>query len=66
MALELPLLYTTVKGDVPPVMATLNGLLLPLHRLAVPENIADEGPEITVMVPEALKAVPQPPVRVTV
>lgn len=66
MVLELPLLYTTVKGDAPPVTATLNGMLLPMHRLPVPENTAAEGPEITVMLPVTLKSVPQPPDKVTV
>ena len=42
MKLLVPSEYTTVKGEVPPVIVTLKLVLLPLQMVAVPEITADD------------------------
>ena len=50
MKLLVPSEYTTVKGEVPPVMATLKLVLLPLQMVAVPETTAADVIPFTVNV----------------
>ena len=57
----VPLEYTTVNGDVPPVMATLKLVDVPLHVVAVPESTDAVGPAFTVTTAEPLLPVPAQP-----
>ena len=57
----LPLEYTNVKGDVPPVMATLKLVDVPLQIDAVPEITEAVGPAFTVTTADPLFPVPAHP-----
>ena len=57
----VPLEYTTVNGDVPPVMATLKLVYVPLQIVAVPESTDAVGPAFTVTTADPLLPEPAHP-----